>query len=139
MPNFTTKADEFLRFAVSQGWPPSLHWVKPEDVIVKPWRGRMTQFVWGGNPQERVLEARSEHQRASTNQIGLSFEAKGKTKSKTICMLYVPSDPSDAESRMIPQVGVKFSLVSAPPPVILVEKTWLWNILRWTGKGSQSS
>jgi hypothetical protein len=128
MPDLTTKADEFLRFVVSQGWPPSLRWVKPEDVLVRTWRGRLSQFVWIGNGQPRAAEARAEYQRASTHQIGLAFEAKGKTDRWTVCRVYVPSDPRDAESRMIPRSGVKFSVASAPLPVVLVEKAWLWSI-----------
>jgi hypothetical protein len=131
VPDFATKVDEFLRFAMSQEWPPNLRWVKPEDVIVRKWRGRLTQFVWAGNAQERSAEARAEYHRAATSQIGLAFEATGKTNRWTVCRVDVPRDSSDAEQKMIPQTGVKFSLVIAPIPVVLVERAWLWSILRW--------
>ena len=53
------------------------------------------------------------------------------TESASICDLYVPEDNIDAQYRVIPVTGVKFSAAINPRPPLIVKNRFLWTLLKW--------
>ena len=50
VPDFADAVDEFTKFIVNQGYPPTLLlWVKPGDVVRLPWYETWSNFVWKGD------------------------------------------------------------------------------------------
>ena len=142
MASFDTAAADFIRFAVSQGYPPNppnLLWVKPRDVVLAFRKGSWTYFVWNGDATERKNLARAEYESTVNLNIGIAIEGRCKTDRWTICRVYVPVDGDDAAYRMIPQTGVKHSVVDDPLPAVLVEsKIWWWFLKLMTRKESSA-
>jgi hypothetical protein len=117
---FEEASSDFARFAVSQGFPPNLLWVKKDDLLLGRWHGRWTYFVWRGDPAKRQNVAKIEYENSITRNIGIAFEGKCKTDRWTVCRVYVPLDDEDAQYRMIPRTGVKQSVIVDSLPAILV-------------------
>jgi len=138
-PTFDTAAAAFEKFAHTQDYPPSLLWVKSVDVVLCRWRGMLTNHVWKGDSRERYDRVRAEYQSAMARNVGVAFEAKGKTGMWAICRLYVPADNDDAERRMIPKMGVKHSVASDPLPVVLIESRFLWWLVKWLARNAPSA
>src|ERR1700733_2042666 len=135
---FEEASADFARFAVNHGFPPNLLWAKEDEVLLGRWHGRWTYFVWKGDPAERQNVAKIEYQNSITRNIGIAFEGRCKADKWTICRLYVPTDDQDAQYRLIPQTGVKQSVVNEPLPAILVVNTALWRFLKWILKTKNS-
>lgn len=131
---FEDAAADFARFAMSQGFPPNLLWVKADDVLLGRWNGRWIYFIWKGGPAKRQELAKTEYESAIRRNIGLAFEGKCKTDRWTICHVYVPVNDLDAQYRMIPQTGLKLNVAVDPLPAILLESRTLWRILKWVLK-----
>jgi hypothetical protein len=129
VPSFEAAMKEFVRFIVGQGFPPNLLWINRTDVVASKRRGRGAEFVWKGDPTQRERQARAEYQRAAARHTGVAFEARSRTKRWTICRVYVPVDDRDAELRMIPKTGAKYSAADRPLPTVLVENGLRWSLL----------
>jgi len=130
--SFESAAAEFLRFAVSEGYPRELLWVKTEDVLLGRWLGQFRYFVWQGDPIKRQGIAQIEYENALKREMGMIFEAKCRTDRWTICHLYVPLDDEDAQHRLVPKVGVKQKAAVEPLSTVLVRNRMWWLFLKWT-------
>jgi hypothetical protein len=133
-PDFYSAADDFARFAVSQGYPLNLLWVTQADVVLLRWMRTWTYFVWKGEPNKRQGEVRIVYQNAMARNVGLTFEAKCKTDRWTICRVYVPENDIDAQYRMIPDHGVKMNVATDPKPTMFIRSRLLFRFLRWCAK-----
>ncbi|HEY3742801.1 MAG TPA: hypothetical protein VGL53_23305 [Bryobacteraceae bacterium] len=136
--NFDDAAAAFAKFVHTQSYPPFLMWVKQTDVVLFRWRGELRNYVWKGDQRDRYDQARSEYQSAIFNGAGVVFEAKCMAARRTICRVFVPDDAQDAEQRMVPKTGVKYSAATNPLPVVLIQNKFLWRIVRWLSRNSPS-
>jgi hypothetical protein len=131
LKNFEDAAADFARFAVSQGFPPNLLWVKADNVLLGRWKGRWIYFIWKDDPAKRQQVAKAEYESAISRNIGVAFEGKFKTDRWTICRVYVPVNDLDAQYRMIPQTGLKLNVAVEPLPAMLLRNRMLWQLLKW--------
>jgi hypothetical protein len=127
---FEDAANDFARFAESQGFPVRLLWITSEDIVF--WRGRY--FVLIGDADTRRLQARAQFDMGIARGVGISLEGKCKANAWTICRVFVPHDDQDAQYRMIPKTGVKMSVAVNPKPAVLVKSSVLFGLLKWWRK-----
>ena len=105
-PTFEAAEADFQRFAMNEGYPAMLLWTIPDELVF--WRRRF--LVCSGNSEGRRERAKAMFDQAAAKRIGIAIEGRCKTDRFTICRDYVPGDETDAQSRMIPQTGVKMSV-----------------------------
>ena len=116
---------DFIAFAVEQGYPSTLLWTAPRDLMV--WRGRY--FVRRRDFEESERQANAVFDHGLAQDLGVAVEAYCKTDRFTVCRVSVPDDGLDAKYRMIPESGVKMSVAVDPPAVVLVRNPLVWWLL----------
>jgi hypothetical protein len=99
---FEEVARDFAQFAKSQGFPPRLLGITPDDIVF--WIG--SYFVFRGDAEKRELQARTTLDVGIARSMGIELGGRCMTLDLTICRFYVPADDIDAQYRMIPQPGV---------------------------------
>ena len=129
-PTFDVAESDFQRFAVKEGYPATLLWTTPDELVF--WRRRIWVLV--GKQEGRRERAKAAFDRGAVRNVGILIQGKCKTDRFTICRVYAPEDQTDAEYRMIPQVGVKLLLALNEFPTVLVPSKVIFNALKWWRK-----
>jgi hypothetical protein len=131
LPDFDSTVEDFIRFATANGYPSALLWTSTDSILL--WQGRFFVLV---DPEESKSRAKANFDAAMARNIGISVEGKWKTQNITICRVYVPKDDIDAQYRLIPEKGVKLTVMDDPLPVVLVRSRVLWRLLKLISKRS---
>jgi hypothetical protein len=134
MESFETAVTNFKAFLVQQGYPPNLLWLTPDDIVF----GGLRYFFWKGDASERTSHAKSGYESGLAANVGIAFEARCKTERWAICRVYIPNDDLDAQYRMIPKTGVKFSATVDPRPATEIESRIQWRLLKWWMRKARS-
>jgi hypothetical protein len=124
---FDVAEADFQRFAVTHGYPATLLWTVPDELV--SWRGRF--IVLDGDAGVRRERARKTFERGAAKNVGIVIEGKCNTDRFTICGVYIADDQTDAENRMIPESGIKLSLSQNEFSTVLVNSRLLFAALRW--------
>jgi hypothetical protein len=132
MADFASTVTNFTRFATEQGYPSKLLWTSPDFVLY--WRRRF--FVLAVDPEKCRVQAQADFEAATARNVGVAIEGKCKTGTTTICRVYVPIDSTDAQYRLIPEIGVKMTVLRDPLPAIVVRNLFRWRILKRLSRGS---
>jgi len=127
--SFGTAVADFQKFLLQQEYPSNLLWVTHDDIVF--WRSRF--FFCRDDSTERSNQARAKFEDAMSRNIGVMFEGICRTEQATVCRIYVPSDALDAEYRMIPKTGIKFSALVDPKPATPVDRRIRWWIVKGWG------
>jgi len=132
---FDSAVNDFIRFVVEQGYPPTLLWTTQQDVVL--WRRRF--FVRWSDPVERSQQAEEDFENGLARGFGVALDGRGKVDSITISRVFVPEDDLDAQYRQIPLTGFKMSVAVDPRPFVLVKTVALWWLLEQVGSSAQSA
>ena len=129
-PTFDVAESDFQHFAVQEGFPATLLWTTPDELVF--WRRRIWVLV--GKQEGRRERAKAAFDRGAVRNLGIMIHGKCKMDRFTICRVYAPEDQTDAEYRMIPQVGVKLLLALNEFPTVLVPSRVIFDALKWWRK-----
>jgi hypothetical protein len=124
--DFSKAVARFKDFLAANGYPPSLVWVRPDDVL---FAGTKQVFLRIPSPSGNEQHAQDDFETGTKRQIGVLFATLCQMNATTYCYTWVPANEEESERHLMPR-DVKFSATigksvleaNAVPNHI----TWLW-------------
>ena len=120
-PDFESAAARFREFLAAQGWPATVAWVLPGDVIIR--RGKL--FVRSESVQGAEGVARHVYVEGARRQLGVCLEAICSSSDRSFARVARPVS-EDAASRLLFPDGLKLSIPASKSAVKVVSGWWRW-------------
>jgi hypothetical protein len=121
------RVQEFLK---SAEWPANVMWVSTDDVAVS-----VKEFIVHPRKEGRE-QAIEDYRRGIQKNLGILLTAVCRDDDRTYCIVWTPSDETEAEYALMPQ-GLKLSAPSEPRQAKIVSGQIKWWWLRRNAKPLQ--
>jgi hypothetical protein len=108
-PTFDIAVERLKRFLSDQGWPSALVWRFETDIV----RGRHCDVVVRRRRETGALSsARARYERGRRLGVGIALEVACDLEEAACATVYWTTDAREAECRMMPERGLKLSIVT---------------------------
>src|SRR5215210_1049540 len=124
--SFDEALDSFREFLSGQGLSEDLVWVFREDVIFQ----RERIFIKTPVPAENEARAKACYELGQERNFGINIHAFCLLEFRPCCYIVLPEDDIDAERMLIPEVAVKYSVLSNLTKAELILNPVKWQMLR---------
>ncbi|HEY6307005.1 MAG TPA: hypothetical protein VI488_11175 [Candidatus Angelobacter sp.] len=102
---FSESVAQFKEFLAANGYPPSVVWVCPQDVLLIGTRQILVRISF---PLRNERHAQAEFERGMKKQMGVLFSTLSHMDAATCRYTWVPADEEEAHRHLMPR-AVKFS------------------------------
>jgi hypothetical protein len=101
-PTFEEACNRFRKFLSATKWPEEFVWLRPDDVLVTSQR-----FFFVKSPASASNQAhyRKQFETGMERELGVEIQALSKSKAKTYCFVWTPTDEDESTRYMMPITG----------------------------------
>ena len=124
--DFSEAVARFKGFLAANGYPPSLVWVRPQDVL---FTGTKQVFLRIPSPSGNEQRAQDDFETGMKRQMGVVFATLCQMNATSYCYTWVPANEDESGRHLMPR-DVKFSATIGESMLkanaVQNHITWLW-------------
>src|SRR5215468_1754351 len=124
--------EQFRRFLRTQQLSEAIWWLMPGDVVV----AAGPRYWVRKRADEALPYARARYEEGLRRNLGILLEVVCATEKETFAGVFIPSDPIDAQHRLMGR-GLKISCPVQRYPTSITNNALRWSLLQWR-YGNQS-
>jgi hypothetical protein len=122
---FSEAEQKFAHFLDTNGYPACIRWIVADQIL--PGDDRQ-HFIRATGAEEAQIEMERRYELGLQRGLGISLQAICATHAETGASVYIPTDTTDAQYRMIRR-GLKLSCPTSLIPASLIENPDEWQRL----------
>jgi hypothetical protein len=114
---FSEAEQKFGHFLNTNGYPASIRWIMSDQILPGDDRHH---FIRATGAEEAFTEMERRYKEGLNRGLGISLHAICATQAETVASIYIPTNTTDAQYRMIGR-GLKLSCPTSFIPASLIE------------------
>ena len=99
-PSFEESCSRFSEFLASSGWPATIVWVAPDDVVLGK---RRMIYIKPPNAHSTLPYFRNKFENGMVKRLGVLFETLCTAEGRTYCNMWVPANEIENEYGFMPR------------------------------------